>query len=98
MTEIQKKVLNAVFEKFDGMTDEELLKKIDSQKVLDDALFVDDNRVDYKIENELVQDLSFSSEESLAEIVIQFDYTMEKGVSLANGNFSFNDFGLSFAA
>lgn len=98
MTEIQKKVLNAVFEKFDGMTDEELLKKIDSQKVLDDALFVDDNRVDYKIENELVQDLSFSSEESLAEIVIQFDYTMEKGVALANGNFSFNDFGLSFAA
>ncbi len=48
MTEIQKKALNAVFEKFDGMTDEDLLKKIDSQKVLDDALFVDANKVEYK--------------------------------------------------
>lgn len=98
MTEIQKKALNAVFEKFDGMTDEELLKNIDSQSVLDDAMFVDGNRVDYKMENGLAQDLSFSSEESLAEMVSQLDYSMEKGVSLANGNFSFNDFGLSFAA
>lgn len=98
MTENQKKALNAVFEKFDGMTDEELLEKIDSQKVLDDALFVDANRIDYKMENGLAQDLCLSSEESLAKIVIQFDYSMEKGVSLASGNFSFNDFGLSFAA
>lgn len=98
MTEIQKKALNAVFEKFDGMTDEELLKEIDYQKVLDDALFIDTNRVDYKMENGLVQDFCLSSEESLAEIVSQLDYSMEKGVSLANGNFSFNDFSLSFAA
>ncbi|MDE5581781.1 MAG: hypothetical protein K2I95_10240 [Treponemataceae bacterium] len=98
MTEVQKKALNVVFEKFDAMTDEDLLKKIDSQEALDNDLFVDANRVDYKMENGLAQNLSFSSKGSFSEIVSQFDYSMEKGVSLASGNFSFNDFGLSFAA
>lgn len=98
MTEIQKKVLNVVFEKFDGMTDEDLLKEIDSQKVLDDVLFAYANKVDYKMGNVLAQDLCLSFEEPLVEMVTYLDYSMEKGVSLASGNFPFNDFGLSFAA
>lgn len=98
MTELQKKALNATFERLDGMADSDLLELIDSQEVLDDALLVDANTVDYKMENMPQQDVSFSFEEPLPKMTTRFDYSMEKGVFVANGNFSFNDFALSFAA
>lgn len=98
MTEIQKKALNAVFEKFDGMTDEELLKRIDSQKVLDNDLFVDANRLDYKMENGFAQDSRLSSEAPFSETTIQINYNIEDGVSSESRGEPFNDFGLSSAA